>query len=70
MVFCVVEQHCNLPYYVKSSRSAQELVENHRLTAYDQACSLTVATFKTIYEGFFKRRGVTNTANFFHSGSN
>lgn len=65
----VKEQHCYLPYCVKSSRSAQEPVKTHRMTAYDQACFLTVATFKTIYEGFFKRRSVTNTANFFHSSS-
>lgn len=47
----------------------QVLVENYCLTADDEACFLTVATFKTIYEGFFKRRSVTNTAKFFHSSS-
>lgn len=55
--------------YVKTSRSELELVENHSLTAYDEVRFLTVATFKTIYERFFKRRSVTNTANFFHSSS-
>lgn len=49
------------------SRSVRERVQSDRLKAYDEACFLTVATFKTIYEGFFKRRSVTNTANFFHS---
>lgn len=64
------EQHYYLPYCLRSSRSEPERLDSHRLTAYDEACFLTVATFKTIYEGFFKRRGVTNTANFFHSSSN
>lgn len=69
LFFPLKSKHCYLPYCVKSSRSAQELAEKtSALTAYDQACFLTVATFKTIYEGFFKRRSVTNTANFFHSG--
>lgn len=68
--FVFLTQHCYLPYCVKSPRSVQEPAENRRLTAYDQACFLTVATLKTIYEGFFKRRSVTNTANFFHSSSN
>lgn len=63
-------QHYYLQYCVKSSRSVQEVSENQNLTAYDKACFLTVATFKTIYEGFFKRWSVTNTANFFHSSSN
>lgn len=65
------EQHCYLAYWFKSSRSARERLDNHRLTVdwYDEVCFLTVATFKTIYEGFFKRRSVTNTANFFHSCS-
>lgn len=54
---------------VKTSRSVQDLVESHSLTAYDEECFLTVATFKTIYERFFKRRSITNTANFFHSSS-
>lgn len=58
-------------YHTVSNLQGQreELAEKtSALTAYDQACFLTVATFKTIYEGFFKRRSVTNTANFFHSG--
>lgn len=61
MVFSVVS--------VKASRSVQELVEMYCSTACDEARSLTVPTLKTIYEGFFKRRSVANTANFFHSGS-
>lgn len=58
-----------LPSCVKSSRSLQALTKQRRLTEHDEACFLTVVTFKTIYEGFFKRRGVANTANFFHSDS-
>lgn len=54
---------------VKTSRSVREVVGSRSLTAHDEAGFLTVATFKTIYERFFKRRSVTNTANFFHSSS-
>lgn len=60
------------PRQILKVSAAKELVENQRSP--DSVPSLlrallTVATLETIYEGFFKRRSVADTANFFHSGS-